>query len=62
MGLKDLTRRAVEEALREFDDLGREKFLRKYGFGEARRFFVEHGGVPSDSKAIAGAPHGKLPG
>jgi 5-methylcytosine-specific restriction enzyme A len=62
MGLQDLTKPAVEEALREFQKLGRENFLRKYGFGKARQFYVEHEGLLSDSKAIAGAAHGKLPG
>ena len=33
MALKDITKQAVEEALSEYDELGREAFLDKYGFG-----------------------------
>ena len=41
MPLSGLTSRsAVEAALDEFDELGREGFLSKYGFGKARRYFV----------------------
>jgi len=42
----------------EFDRLGREQFLAKYGFGPAREYFLEHGGVLYDSKAVAGAAYG----
>jgi hypothetical protein len=44
---------AVLAAIKEFDDLGREAFLKKYSFGPAQRFFLEHdkgrrqGGAPS---------------
>ncbi|GAA0946912.1 HNH endonuclease signature motif containing protein [Actinocorallia libanotica] len=58
----DLTAAAVHSALLEFDDLGREAFLAKYGFHRARKFFVRHEGREYDSKAIAGAAHGYLPG
>lgn len=49
---------AVNSAIKEFDRLGREQFLRKYGFGEARQYFLVVGGRKYDSKAIAGAAHG----
>jgi hypothetical protein len=49
---------AVEAALDEFDALGREAFLLKYGFGRARRYFVRRNGQYYDSKAIAGAAVG----
>src|SRR5206468_4992133 len=49
---------AVTEALDEFDDLGREAFLSKYGFGKARRYFVRRDGKYYDSKAIVGAAMG----
>ncbi|WP_202876289.1 hypothetical protein [Kribbella sp. VKM Ac-2566] len=59
MGLGDITdRQAVVSALSEFDQMGREAFLAKYGFGRARSYFIEHGGSLYDSKAIAGAAHG----
>jgi MrcB-like, N-terminal domain/AAA domain (dynein-related subfamily) len=57
--LGDLTSaQAVEGALDEFDELGRDAFLEKYGFGHARRYFVRRDGKYYDSKAIAGAAYG----
>lgn len=41
----------------EFDRLGRDEFLSRYGFGRARRYFLEHDGKRYDSKAIVGAAH-----
>jgi MrcB-like, N-terminal domain len=59
MSIRELTsREAVEAALDEFDELGREAFLSKYGFGHARRYFVRREGKYYDSKAIAGAAYG----
>jgi hypothetical protein len=49
---------AVNSAIEEFESLGRHEFLRKYGFGEARQYFLVAGGRKYDSKAIAGAAHG----
>lgn len=60
MGLADLTRQSVEMALDEFDQLGRDEFLVKYGFGHARAYFVWRNGVAYDSKAICGAAHARL--
>jgi 5-methylcytosine-specific restriction protein A len=62
LALNDLTREAVLDAISEFDELGREPFLEKYGFGRSRGYFIEHKGKPYDSKAIGGAAHGKLGG
>jgi 5-methylcytosine-specific restriction protein A len=62
MPLSDLTASAVNEAIEEFDRLGREQFLRKYGFGRARSYVLRKEGHSYDSKAIAGAAHGYLPG
>lgn len=62
MPLSDLTRPSVNAALDEFDRLGREPFLDKYGFGKARGYFVVRDGKHYDSKAIAGAAHGFLDG
>ena len=61
MGLSDVTRGAVERALSEFDELGREAFLERYRFGKARSYFIERDGDLYDSKAIAGAAHGFVP-
>ncbi|MGY0196681.1 DUF3883 domain-containing protein [Leptothrix sp. BB-4] len=58
--LSQLTRHAILVALDEFERLGREAFLRRYGFGEARDYFVLHpvSGLACDSKAIVGAAFG----
>ena len=46
ISLKDLTSAAaVTSALDEFDELGRESFLTKYGFAKARRYFVRRNGA-----------------
>src|SRR5215210_7854359 len=59
MVLAELTSRdAVVAALDEFDTLGREAFLKKYGFGGARRYFLRRDGRYYDSKAIVGAAFG----
>jgi 5-methylcytosine-specific restriction enzyme A len=62
MALSDLTVDAVLRAMAEFRELGREVFLERYGFGEARSYFVLEDGARYDSKAIAGAAHGFLRG
>jgi putative restriction endonuclease len=59
VSLAELTDRdAVLRALEEFDRLGRDQFLRTYGFRPARTYFLRHGGRDYDSKAIAGVAHG----
>src|SRR5690349_13507559 len=59
MSLSDLTSsRAVDQALDEFDQLGRDAFLAKYGFGQPREYFVRRGSHLYDSKAIVGAAFG----
>src|SRR4051794_37158518 len=59
MSLALLTSRdAVLAAMREFDELGREAFLAKYGYGRADAYFVQHDGDLYDSKAIAGVAVG----
>jgi hypothetical protein len=59
MGLAELTdSEAVRKAVAEFDELGRDGFLRKYGFGPARSYFLVVDGKRYDSKAIVGAAHG----
>lgn len=59
MTLTDLTSsRAVDEAMNEFDELGQEAFLKKYGFGEAREYFVRRNSRLYDSKAIVGVAYG----
>ncbi|BAO86703.1 HNH endonuclease [Caballeronia cordobensis] len=59
MALEHLNdRAAVLAAVDEFDRLGRPAFLEKYGFKEARDYFLQIDGRRYDSKAIAGAAHG----
>src|SRR5262249_21947826 len=59
MALSDLTSRdAVLAALAEYDRLGQDAFLAKYGFGRAREYELVHDGKRYDSKAIAGVAHG----
>jgi hypothetical protein len=36
--------KAVLSALHEFDTIGRDAFLAKYGFGPAKSYFVEYDG------------------
>jgi 5-methylcytosine-specific restriction protein A len=62
MALTDITREAVLAAIAEFDRLGRDGFLEKYGFDPSRRYWLRYDGARYDSKAIAGAAHGHLPG
>ena len=59
MPLRELkSRDAVLQAIREFDDIGQEAFLSRYGFGEARSYVLHHDGHEYDSKAIAGVAYG----
>lgn len=59
MGISQLTNReAVLRAIQEYDTLGRETFLAKYGFGKAKRYILCYGGRTYDSKAIAGVAYG----
>jgi hypothetical protein len=58
MSIRTLTREAVLSALNEFDTLGREEFLRRYGFGPARDYVLVNDGKRYDSKAIVGVAYG----
>lgn len=49
---------AVLQAIEEYDRLGEEAFLERYGFGPARSYFLIHKGRRYPSKAIAGVAHG----
>jgi hypothetical protein len=42
----------------EFDAIGREEFLKRYGFGTAHRYFLRDGDRTYDSKAIFGVAYG----
>lgn len=62
MSFKDTTKESILKAIEEFDSLGREKFLDKYGFGEATKYLLEYEGALYDSKAIVGVAHKFLEG
>src|SRR3954453_2073486 len=48
---------AVTRAMDEFDRIGRDAFLGRYGFKPATSYFIERNGNRYDSKAIVGAAH-----
>jgi len=48
---------AIRGAVAEFDELGRDAFLSKYGFGRGRTYFLKLDGKVYDSKAIIGVAH-----
>jgi 5-methylcytosine-specific restriction protein A len=53
-GLSDLSdKTAVDAAIKEFHELGRERFLAKHGFGPGRDYFLLDGDLLIDSKALA---------
>jgi 5-methylcytosine-specific restriction protein A len=59
LAITALTSRArVLEAIADFDRLGREEFLSRYGYGPSRRYRLRHKGKVYDSKAIAGVAWG----
>ena len=59
MGLTELSDpKAILAAVAEFDEIGREEFLTKYGFGPSRSYFLLLNGKLYDSKPIMGAAHG----
>ena len=60
--LTGITREAVLAAIAEYDELGQDAFLDKYGFHPARSYLLVYDGKRYDSKAIIGAAHGYLPG
>ncbi len=47
----------VLTAIEECDQLGRDAFLKRYGYREARDYFIVRNGRRYDSKAIAGVAH-----
>jgi 5-methylcytosine-specific restriction protein A len=62
VALRELSRREILQAVAEYDRLGQDRFLEKYGFGRARSYRLVVDGKTYDSKAIVGAAHGFLPG
>jgi len=62
VALRELSRHEILQAVAEYDRLGQNRFLEKYGFGAARSYRLVVDGRAYDSKAIVGAAHGYLPG
>jgi 5-methylcytosine-specific restriction enzyme A len=62
MPLSDLSEESVLKAIREYDKIGRNKFLAQGQFGPSRGYVLFHEGRSYESKAIAGRAHGFLPG
>lgn len=59
MGLSNITsREPVLAAIKEYDRIGRDPFLEKYGFGGFCRYWLVRDGNRYDSKAVVGAAHG----
>src|SRR4051812_20691884 len=59
MPLEALTSpKAVLEAIAEFDEVGREEFLARYGFQPSRDVVLVHEGRRYDSKPIVASAHG----
>ena len=57
MALADITREGVLQAVAEFDQLGRDAFLAKYGYGPATTYSLVLDGKHYDPKAIVGVAH-----
>jgi hypothetical protein len=49
---------AIRKAMVEYDRIGQDSFLEKYGFGKAYRFRLKYGENRYDSKAILGVAYG----
>ncbi|MGW0079608.1 HNH endonuclease [Streptomyces cellulosae] len=62
MGLGDIRYDHIIAAAEEFRRLGRDTFLRTYGFGRAMSYELVLDGLRYDSKAIAGVAHGYATG
>ena len=62
MGKNDVTHVDVVKAIAEFDKLGRDAFLDKYGMKKATGYLLHYGSKEYDSKAILAAAHGFHPG
>jgi hypothetical protein len=54
--------RHVRQAAAEYDELGQDEFLARYGFGRALAYLLIINGKAYDSKAILGAAYGYATG
>lgn len=55
---RGIEREAVLKAIKEYDRLGQEGFLKKYKFGKSTIYKLKYNGKKYDSKAIAGVAYG----
>jgi hypothetical protein len=53
------SKKAVLDAMAEFDRLGRDRFLEEYGYHRAKSVFVRYQGKTYDQRAIIGVAYGK---
>lgn len=60
MTIYDITADSVVAACEEYDELGKTKFLQKYGFRTAKTYMLFWNGNYYDSKAVLGAAHGYI--
>ncbi|RWG78556.1 HNH endonuclease [Mesorhizobium sp.] len=58
MSISEITREAIHKAIEDFDSRGRDTFLKHYGFGRSKGYYLIHAEKLYDSKAIVGAAHG----
>lgn len=58
VGLQDVTRDAILDAVDEYEDLGRDGFLSKYGFAAQVDVVLEYVGQKYDGVAVIAAGHG----
>ena len=61
MALRELSRHEILQAVAEYDRLGQERFLEKYGFGMARSYRLVVDGKTYDLKAIVGRHTASFP-
>lgn len=59
--LKAMTAMAIKLAIAEFDEITRDVFLKKYGYGHAKEYYLNVDGKHYDSKAIVGVAAQFLP-
>lgn len=62
MSVEEITADAVREAMAEHDEVGIEKFCRKYGFSLERAFVVRASKKRYGTRVLLAAAHGRLPG
>lgn len=57
MGLGDITRNAVLQAIAEYDELGHDRFIKAYGYKSTRSHALVHQGREYDARATCGVAH-----